>query len=341
MNTSPFFALFPGQGSQHVGMAKDLHDNFRVATETFEEASDSIHVNIRKLCFEGPESDLTLTENTQPCLLAASIAAFRVAQSEMGIIPKAAAGHSLGEYSALVAIGALPFGTAVRWVRARGQVMQTAVPAGQGTMAAIMGLEDGAITRLCEMATMAAKQKRESGENSQFTVDCLVEPANFNAPGQTVVAGSSDAVQETVALIKGGGIFAGGKAIPLSVSAPFHCRLMAPARSRMAELFSQSLSSPSMPICPYVPNRTARLTQEPGLIYELLVDQMDHPVLWKQSILSILEHGYTQAIEFGPGRVLTGLTKRIAQTSAKSIELAQMNDGNSLKVLENFLQVKS
>lgn len=333
---SQIFALFPGQGSQHVGMAKDLHENFKIVREAFEEASDAIGKDLRKLCFDGPDSDLVLTENTQPALLVSSVAAFRVAEAEYGFKPSAVAGHSLGEYSALVAAGALPLSTAARWVRERGKAMQIAVPAGQGTMAAIMGMEDAQIKILCERATADAKAKRAAGENTELTVEAVVEPANFNSPGQVVIAGSTDAVAEAIALIKAGGDFAGGKAIPLSVSAPFHCKLMAPARSRMAELFSQARpeEKPKTLNAPYVPNRTARLTRETGLVFELLVEQVDHPVLWKQSVMGVLESGTSTFVEFGPGKVLTGLVKRISQPMGKTVQLHQMNDSATLKALE-------
>jgi len=335
----PTIALFPGQGSQHVGMGKDLIENFRAAAEAFEEASDAIRINLQKLCLDGPESDLTLTENTQPCLLTTSIAAFRVAQKELGYRPEAVAGHSLGEYSALVAAGALRLDTAVQWVRQRGLAMQAAVPAGQGTMAAILGLDDSLISRLCERATTAAQEKRAS-EAQEYLVAAVVEPANFNAPGQIVIAGSSDGIQEAVALIKAGGEFAGGKAIPLSVSAPFHCSLMKKARDRMAEIFATASAQekPQQPFCQYVPNRTARPTLEVGVIFELLINQVDHPVLWKQSILSLLEMGHSTFIEFGPGKVLSGLNKRIAQQVGKSCQSLPMCDTSSLKALENTLK---
>lgn len=337
-----FVALFPGQGSQHVGMGKDLVENFRLAAEVFEEASDSTHLNLKKLCFDGPESDLTLTENTQPCLLTASVAAFRVATREFGFAPAAVAGHSLGEYSALVAAGAIPLATAAAWVRERGRAMQAAVPAGQGTMAAILGLDDSRIDLLCARATEAATAKRAAGEHGDLTVEAVVEPANFNAPGQIVIAGSSDAISEAIALIKASGAsgdFPGGKAIPLSVSAPFHCKLMGKARDRMAELFSQAKpeEKAKTPAFAYVPNRTARLTREAGLVFELLVEQVDHPVLWKQSVTHLLEQGYSQMVEFGPGKVLAGLNKRIAQQVAKPCSSYNVSDSASLKALEPVL----
>ncbi|MGK5081743.1 ACP S-malonyltransferase [Bdellovibrionota bacterium FG-1] len=329
-------ALFPGQGSQQVGMAKDLYANFKVVREIFEEASDAIQLNLRKLCFEGPEAELTATENTQPCLLTTSVAAFRVAQKELGFRPDAVAGHSLGEYSALVAANVFPLATAVSWVRERGRAMQQAVPAGQGTMAAIMGLDDAAIERLCQLATQNAKTKRSSGENPDLTVEVIVEPANYNSPGQTVIAGSLDAVNEAIALVKTGDSFDGGKAIPLSVSAPFHCRLMRPARERMEEIFGNSLAAarPKSPSFPYIPNRTGRLNTEAGIVFEMLVEQIDHSVLWNQSMKTLLEAGATTAIEFGPGKVLSGLMKRIAQPLDKKCILLNVGDSSGIKGLE-------
>jgi len=333
MNELAPAALFPGQGSQHVGMAKDLYENFNLVRAIFEEASDAVSVDLRKLCFDGPESDLMLTENTQPCLLTASIAAFRVAEQEHGFKPSLVAGHSLGEYSALVAAGALPLSTAAFWVRERGRAMQIAVPAGQGTMAAVLGLEDGAVEQVCRVATENARAKRSQGENEDLTVEAIVEPANFNSPGQVVIAGSQDAVAEAIALIKSGSPVAGGKALPLSVSAPFHCRLMRPARDKMADLFSQS-AAPKAPAFAYIPNRTARLTREPGVVFELLVEQVDHPVLWRQSMCAALDSGMTRAIEFGPGKVLGGLMKRIAQPAGKTCAMSAIGDTAGIKAFQ-------
>ena len=340
-SSSSIFAVFPGQGSQHVGMGKDLYQQFAIAREVFEEASDSIVVNLKKLCFDGPDSDLTLTENTQPCLLASSVAAFRVAQRELDFKPGAVAGHSLGEYSALVSIGAFPLSAATQWVRERGLAMQKAVPKGEGTMAAILGLEDEQVTTLCKAATELARQKRtQIQEEDAISVDALAEPANFNAPGQVVIAGSIDAIQEAIALIKSGE-FPGGKAIPLQVSAPFHCKLMLPARDRMEEIFSlvSAENQPKTSFCSYVPNRTARFNHEAGVIFQLLIEQVDHPVLWKQSVLTFLNSGYSKAVEFGPGKVLGGLIKRIASSHSKTCVQTQVGDANSLKNLENFLKI--
>jgi [acyl-carrier-protein] S-malonyltransferase len=325
-------------------MAKDLHDNFKLARELFEEASDATSLHLRKLCFDGPESDLMLTENTQPALLTASVAAFKVAESELGFAPVAVAGHSLGEYSALVAAGAFPLASAARWVRERGKSMQSAVPAGQGGMAAIMGMEDDRIAALCSAAVASAKTKRAGGAGmvgeTSVTVECVLSPANFNAPGQTVVAGSADAVAEAVALIKAGGDFAGGKAIPLAVSAPFHCALMKPARDRMAELFAGAKDGekPKSLRFPYVPNRTARLSHEPTAVFELLIDQVDHTVQWRQSVSMLIEKGYTQACEFGPGKVLQGLAKRIAgAVPGATFSCVGVSDSASLAGLKALL----
>jgi [acyl-carrier-protein] S-malonyltransferase len=313
-------------------MGKSLFENFAVARQAFEEASDATKTNLKKLCFDGPESDLMLTENTQPCLVTASIAAFRVVQAETGFTPAAVAGHSLGEYSALVAAGALKFATAVRWVQARGRFMQKAVPAGEGKMAAILGPEDSAVEAACAKATEAAKAKR--GPDCELTVDAVVQPANFNAPGQIVIAGSADAVETLLACIQDGEL-PGAKAIPLSVSAPFHCQLMAPARAQMAKLLTEAPTHDKpLPLrCPYVPNRTARLSTESAIILELLIDQIDHPVLWKQSVETLIANGYTKAIEFGPGKVLQGLAKRIAKPLGKPFETTSVGDTETLKAL--------
>ncbi len=335
----PPIAFFPGQGSQHVGMAKELYGNFKLVRETFEEASDACRLNLKKLCFDGPEEDLQLTENTQPALLTASIAAFRVAEAERGFAPAAVAGHSLGEYSALVAAGAFPLASAARWVRERGRAMQIAVPAGQGGMAAVLGVDDAMIDALCKAAVVSAKGKRlhDAVEKSagESAVDCVLSPANFNAPGQTVIAGSADAVAEALALLKIGAEFS-GKAIPLAVSAPFHCALMAPARLRMAELFSQASSAetPRALRYPYVANRTAKLTTEPSVVFELLIDQVDHPVLWRQSVSMLIERGYARAVEFGPGKVLQGLAKRI--TAAHSGAVFACTGMSDLKTLQDL-----
>lgn len=338
-NTPKFMALFPGQGSQVVGMGKDLYENFSSAREVFEEASDAIRRDIKKLCFEGPDEELTLTENTQPCLLTTSIAAFRVAQRELGFSPSIVAGHSLGEYSALVAAGAFPLSSAVRWVKERGEAMQKAVPSGTGGMAAILN-GDTWIELLCTKAAQAAALKRQSGPATETTLSAepILQPANFNAPGQTVIAGSIDALNEALSLVKTDSEFSGGKAIPLQVSAPFHCNLMAPAREKMAQLFAKAneVETPRHLSCPYVPNRTARMTSEPGVIFELLIEQVDHPVLWKQSMTAMLESGFELGIEFGPGKVLQGLAKRISQAVTKTCTVYGMGETAGLRQIETL-----
>lgn len=325
-------ALFPGQGSQHVGMLKELHENFKTAREAFEEASDATGLHLRKLAFEGPESELTMTENTQPCLLTASVAAFRVFREETGFQPDFVAGHSLGEYSALVAAGAFPLSSAVRWVRERGKSMQSAVPAGMGGMAALMGMDDAKVDELCAAAVASASAKRTGGENAGITVACALQAANYNAPGQTVVAGSKDAIDEALALLKAGGAFAGGKAVPLNVSAPFHSALMEKARARMADIFraTKEEETPKALSCPYFPNRTARETYEPSAVFELLVDQVDHSVLWRQSVEAMIRADVRRAIEFGPGKVLQGLNKRIASPLGASLASFGVNDLKTL-----------
>lgn len=313
---SQFFAVFPGQGSQHPGMGKSLFENFSSAREVFEEASEALKLDLKKLCFEGSEADLKLTENTQPCLLTVSVASYRTLAKEFGFSPAVAAGHSLGEYSALVSIGALPLTEAVQWVRFRGQAMQRAVPAGEGAMAAVLGLEDEKVELLCS----------KSG----------AEAVNYNAPGQLVIAGSKKSVDAALAMLAEPD-FKGGKGIPLPVSAPFHSSLMKPARDEMEKLFKSSSVKPVKPLCPYIPNRTARATQEAGVIFDLLIDQVDHAVLWKQSMNHILKE-CTLGLEIGAGKVLQGLTKRISKDVGVTAEVHAVGDLDTVKATEAFLK---
>ncbi len=292
--------VFPGQGSQYPGMGKDLADNFAIARQVFEEAGDALGMNMANLCFNGSEEELRLTTNTQPSILTVSIAALRVVQQESGLVPGFAAGHSLGEYSALVAAGSLTFADAVRTVRRRGAFMQEAVPVGAGAMAAVMGLESGAIEELCSEAAQ--------GE--------VVSPANFNCPGQVVIAGHAAAVERAVALARERGA---KRALPLPVSAPFHCALMRPAGERLAEVLAGIEVSPLA--VPVVTNVEAEPNQEPARVRELLVAQVSGPVRWEESVRRMAALGCERFIEIGPGKVLGGLSKRIArEVAVQSIE---------------------
>ena len=285
--------LFPGQGSQRVGMGRDLAHDHEVARRTYEEADDVLGFSLSKLCFDGPEDDLTLTKHTQPAILTTSIAVFR-ALLEKGLRFDVVAGHSLGEWSALVAAGALPLGDAVRLTHLRGQFMQEAVPVGQGGMAAIMGLPIDKVRELCAAASAAGEP---------------VEPANLNGGGQIVISGHSAAVDRAVAQAKPAGAKLAKK---LTVSAPFHCSLMKPAQDRLAAALAQvTLAKPSVPV---VANVTAAAETDPARIKQLLVEQVTAPVRWEESIQAIAKSGVTRAYELGSGAVLKGLVKRIAET---------------------------
>lgn len=281
--------IFPGQGSQYVGMGKEFYDNFKVAREVFEEADEALCLPISKLCFEGPEDQLKLTENTQPAILTVSVVCLRVLQGEKGLVPAVTAGHSLGEYSALVASGALRFADAVRVVRLRGQFMQEAVPVGEGAMAALLGMEREAVERLC--------QEEAQGE--------VLTPANFNCPGQIAISGHAKAVQRAVERAKQ----QGKKAVLLPVSAPFHSPLMKPAGERLAEALKE-IEVKDLQI-PVVTNVEARIHTSKDRVKELLVSQVSRPVRWEDSIREMIRNGIEGFIEVGPGKVLTGLMKRI------------------------------
>lgn len=297
--------IFPGQGSQYVGMGRELYDNFRVAKEVFEEADDSLHFSISSLCFRGPEEDLKLTENTQPAVLTTSIAALRILQSEKGINPQLTAGHSLGEYSALVASGALSFPDAVQTVRLRGRFMQEAVPVGEGAMAAILGIEREQVEKLC--------QEVSSGE--------VLTPANFNCPGQIVIAGHSKAVERAMERVKQDG----KKAVLLPVSAPFHSPLMKPAGERLGKAL-EGITVGDLKV-PVVTNVEAEINRSKERVKGLLVAQVSSPVRWEESIRRMTEDGIEQVLEIGPGRVLAGLMKRINP----SVEVKNLEDLQTLK----------
>jgi [acyl-carrier-protein] S-malonyltransferase len=286
--------LFPGQGSQHAGMGKDLAENFPVARQVFEEANDALGVDLASLCFNGPEEDLKLTANTQPAILTTSIAALRVLETEIGIAPNCAAGHSLGEYSALVCAGALNFADAVRIVRQRGTFMQEAVPVGTGAMAAILGLDKETLERVCQDAALGQ----------------VVSPANFNSAGQVVIAGNTEAVDRAMNLAKEHGA---KRALPLPVSAPFHCSLMIPAGERLADVLAD-IKVGDMTV-PVITNVEATPNQDASRVCQLLVDQVSAPVLWEDTIACMINLDVERYIEIGPGKVLAGLVKRMAKDS--------------------------
>ncbi|MBI3456182.1 MAG: ACP S-malonyltransferase [Candidatus Rokubacteria bacterium] len=280
---------FPGQGSQAVGMGRGFYDASPEARTVFEEASDTLGLDVAKLCFEGPEAGLQLTANTQPAILTVSVAA-AAALAERGLTPDVAAGHSLGEYSALVVAGALAFRDAVRVVRYRGEFMQEAVPVGTGAMAALLGLDLAAVEAVC----------REIAGSE------VVEVANINSPGQIVIAGHKAAVERAVALAAQRG---GKRSVLLPVSAPFHCRLMAPAAERLAKVLETVATA--APRRPVVRNADAGLTTRADEVVPFLVRQVTAPVCWTDCVARMAAEGATTFLEVGPGRVLTGLLKRI------------------------------
>jgi [acyl-carrier-protein] S-malonyltransferase len=281
--------LFPGQGSQAVGMGRAFHDASPAARAVFAEADDALGFALSRLILEGPEADLALTANTQPAVLTVSVAAAAVC-AERGLVPALAAGHSLGEYSALVAAGALRFGDAVRVVRRRGEFMQEAVPVGTGAMAAVMGLEADAVERLCAEAA--------GGE--------VVEIANVNSAGQIVIAGHRTAVERAVGLATRGG---GKKSVMLPVSAPFHSSLMKPAADRLAaELAQVTVADPRFPVAR---NVDGELTRSAVDVTPSLLRQVASPVRWTDCVHRLAREGATAYVEVGPGRVLSGLLRRI------------------------------
>lgn len=283
--------LYPGQGSQAVGMGKELHTQFAAAREIFEQADDVLQTPLSRLCFDGPPEQLTLTENTQPALVTVGWALTKVLDQELGLRPSWTAGHSLGEFSALVAAGALGFPDALRVVRERGRAMQRAVPAGVGSMAALVGADLETVEGIC----------RDAAEGE------VVSPANLNGAGQIVISGHRDAVSRAMELAKSRGV---KRTVPLTVSAPFHCALMQPAADHLHEVLAEiSISSFR---CPVITNVEAQPNRDPARVKELLVRQVVNPVRWEECVETLAAAGCDAALEVGPGKVLTGLVKRIA-----------------------------
>lgn len=293
--------LFPGQGSQSVGMGRELAERFPVAAQTFTEADDACGFALSRLCFEGPDAELKLTENTQPAILTVSVAALRVL-AENGIEPGLAAGHSLGEWSAHVAAGTLSFADAVRAVKARGRAMQQAVPAGQGGMAAVLALSAE------EVAAACAEAEAETG--------LTVAAANLNSPGQTVISGALAAVERAAALAKARGA---RRAVMLPVSAPFHCTLMQPAQEEVARVLGTlRMAEPRIPVAA---NVTGGLVTTAAGARDALIRQVTGAVRWMACVQSLVEAGATTFVEVGPGKVLCGLLRQIdSEQNALNVE---------------------
>jgi [acyl-carrier-protein] S-malonyltransferase len=299
--------VFPGQGSQYVGMGKEIYENFGEAREIFREASEELNYDVARLCFKGSEEELNKTFRTQPSILTVSTAINKVLMSKE-VKPSVVAGHSLGEYSALVSAGVLSFRDAVKITEMRGQFMQEAVPEGRGLMAAILGLERDVVDEICLSLT--------SG---------YAAPANYNCPGQIVIAGEKESVEEATKLAREKGA---KRVVTLAVSVPSHCRLMAGASQKLAELLDKIDFRDS--VIPIVNNADALFLNDKDSIKKSLVRQLNNPLLWKDSIKAIFESGIDTFIEVGPGRVLSGLIRRIEPS-------AEMFNVEDIKSLENTL----
>jgi [acyl-carrier-protein] S-malonyltransferase len=307
--------LFPGQGSQAVGMGKELVEKYGVAQDIFARADQALGFSLTNLIFEGPEEELRKTTNTQPAILTTSIAALAVLEKE-GLKPEMTAGHSLGEYSALVAAGVIAFEDAVQLVRKRGAFMQEAVPLGEGSMAAIMGMDRAAVVDICEQASAVG----------------IVQAVNFNCPGQIVIAGAVKAVENAVELLKNAGA---KRAIMLPVSAPFHCTMMKPAAENLGrELEKVKFYDAKIPV---VTNINAKLLTDKDVIKAALVQQAASPVLWEDCMKTMVQEGIQTFVEVGPGKVLGGFTKKIN----KDAVMLNVEDFNSLeKTLDYFKEVR-
>jgi len=312
-------AVFPGQGSQHVGMGKFLYDNFAICRERFEEASDRLQIDFQKLCFDGPEDQLQLTQNTQPALLLISTCYHQVLQNEMNFSAQMAAGHSIGEYAALVATEALQFSDAILAVRKRGQAMQQAVPVGKGAMLAVMGLNPGQVHQLCQWAV------KESGHSP-------LEPANYNTPEQTVVSGHQKAVQWlsqnfTTDIFDSSPRKA--KLVLLKVSAPFHCSLMKPAEDQMRQILEDIPFWTAQ--SPVVQNVNAQPTTKASKLRENLIQQISRPVRWVECVQTLIHEGSEQCVELGSGKVLSGLIKKIDRNALKTFNINSLEDLKTLQ----------
>jgi len=309
--------VFPGQGAQKVGMCKDFYDNYACAKIVFEEADEALGFSISRMCFEGPEEDLRLTRNTQPAILTCSVAALAVMR-EHGLECEIAGGHSLGEYSALVAAGVMSFQDAVVAVCKRGQFMQEAVPVGEGAMAAVMGLEPDKIVEVCQQV------EKECGE--------AVQAVNFNCPGQVVIAGATKAVDKANEALKAAGA---KRAISLPVSAPFHSTLMKPAAERLKEVLDKIVFHDAK--FPVVANVTAEPVIKAEEIRALLVKQAASPVKWEMSMRNMIRDGIDTYVEVGPGKTLTGFTRKIdrAMTALNVEDIASLE-----KTLAYFKEVR-
>jgi [acyl-carrier-protein] S-malonyltransferase len=308
--------LFPGQASQYAGMGRDLAENFPAARQVFDEADAALDSPVSRLCFEASADDLKLTENTQPAILSVSVAAYRTLE-ERGIAPEYVAGHSLGEYSALVAAGGLDFGAAVKLVRQRGRYMQEAVPPGEGAMAAILGLAPAVVTEICKKAA--------DGE--------IVAPANLNSPEQTVISGHAAAVKRAVEIASASGA---KRAVILAVSAPFHCELMRPAQQRLeADLRSVAFHPLRFPLITNVGAEAVLIGEE---VRDALIRQVCLPVRWEDSIREMIASGVSTFVEVGPGRVLSGLLRQID----RSVRCFNVEDSASLQsTLEKVAQARA
>lgn len=322
-----FTSVFPGQGSQQPGMGRFLFDNFKVAKETFEEGSEALKMDLKKLCFEGSEADLGLTENTQPALLLVSTATQRVLTQDFNLKNQSAAGHSIGEYAALVAAGSIRFDQAMRAVRTRGQAMQSAVPVGKGGMVAVLSLEPDQVETLCNYVV------KNSGAGP-------LSPANFNCPGQIVISGSMEAINWLKDNFKPEAIFAEApkraKLIPLSVSAPFHCAMMMPAEEKMRQVLTEMEFKNSA--FPVIQNFTAEQVTDAATLRENLIRQVSAPVKWTQSMETLKTLNHSLLVECGAGKVIQGLVKKIDSEFFKVFTTTSIED---IKTIEDFLKASS